>query len=347
MRDQCNVAVFEPRKSVLTISTISYTDIKSIQIKCSNCTSMPSDSAPTMALSPLSRLNNPLHMLANVSADPGHVLSTKLDRQFSTPSTMLGKKTTVSLLDAISSCQSAFISSSSDMSASSSSEEDDTTMMSPIDYLERLFARHGVRLSGRRSSSHQIKSNRRPCPTEVDAYDMETTRAVRTGDLDKLKELYGKGYSLDASNKHGESLLHISCRRGAASIVKFMLLEAKVNPRVMDDMGRTAFHDVLWSSTPNFDTLDILLQVLPPVSLLIQDVRGHTPFHYAPRKHWGVWVDYLKEREGAFVQWISSRKQLAAAAKLRQSHMLQMNRQFQPKQSSPSSPAVIPASRSA
>ena len=258
----------------------------------------------------------------------------------------LGAKTSVSLLDAMS-CNSSLEHEASVATsiASSSTYSEDDDEISPIEYLENLFAKHGVRLSGRRSTTqiNQRQSVRRPCPTEVDAYDMETTRAVRDNDLQALRELHRKGYSLDASNRYGESLLHIACRRGAVSTVKFMLMEAKVNPRVLDDMGRTAFHDTLWSSTPNFSTLDVLLKVLPPVGLLIQDVRGHTPFHYAPRKHWGLWVEYLQAREGLFVQWIVARKQLQAAHKVRQqSHQQRILHQKMTKSQNQSSSSSSP-----
>lgn len=280
-----------------------------------------------------------------------------------TSKSFVSKKTSVTLLDA-SSCKdsaagythstASTVSSSSSSTCSSSSSQpfsdSDDAMISPMEFLENLFARHGVRLSGRKSSSNvrRRQTMRRPCPTEVDAYDMDTTMAVRKGNLDQLKELHRRGCSLDASNRHGESLLHISCRRGSVALVKFMLLEAKVNPRVMDDMGRTAFHDALWSPTPNFDTVDVLLQVLPPVSLLIQDVRGHTPFEYAPRKHWGFWLGFLQEREGLFVQWINRRKQFAAMTKMSRLQQQQENQQRQQQEnhscsSSTSSPTLIPS----
>ena len=313
---------------------------------------MASEISPAMALMSMRS--------ARVFADS----STTTAAPFATPKTpSLGKKTSVSLLDALSYNSSleqqppAATSIAISSTSSAYSEDDDES--SPIEYLENLFAKHGVRLSGRRSTKHvnQRQSVRQPCPTEVDSYDMETTRAVRANDLQALRELHRKGYPLDASNRYGESLLHIACRRGSVSMIKFMLLEAKVNPRVMDDMGRTAFHDTLWSSTPNFSTLDVLLKVLPPVGLLIQDVRGHTPFQYAPRKHWGLWAEYLRAREGIFVQWIVARKQLAAAHRMSQSQSHQQRilqqklckSKNQSSSSSPSkmvsssSPAVIPA----
>jgi len=134
--------------------------------------------------------------------------------------------------------------------------------------------------------------------------------------------------------------------------------EAKINPRVMDDMGRTALHDCCWSTQPNLDTMDILLQVMPPVSLLMQDTRGNTPFDYAPRKHWGIWLKYLQEREHVFVNWIVSRRRLVAAraaaaqmeaqAKRRvereQDYMVQLQQRIASSSSSSSSSLSVPSS---
>lgn len=62
--------------------------------------------------------------------------------------------------------------------------------------------------------------------------------------------------------------------------------------------------------------MDVLLKVLPPIGLLMQDCRGHSPLQYAPRKDWGVWLEYLQEREHVFVNWIREKKARAAAAAL-------------------------------
>ncbi|CAB9499215.1 ANK [Seminavis robusta] len=195
-------------------------------------------------------------------------------------------------------------------------EEEEELSANPIEYLEQLFAKYGINLKNRRRKRPVMSlpaDNDNDMFEQVDAYDMETARAVRAGDLDTLRQLYhDKGYSLSACNRFGESLLHMSCRRGHASMVRFMLVEAKVNPRVMDDFGRTAFHDVCWSSQPNLETMDVLLQVLPPIGLLMQDARGNSPLEYAPRKHWPVWLEYLQEREHIFVNWIREKRERVA-----------------------------------
>lgn len=241
------------------------------------------------------------------------------------------------------------------------SDDDEEEATHPVQFLEKLFARHNVRLGGRRCTKKHlsVKANTSSNIVEdQDAYDMEVTMAVRNGNLPKLKELHQTGYSMDASNRFGESLLHISCRRGHTAMVKFMVQEAKINPRVMDDMGRTALHDCCWSTQPNLDTMDVLLQVMPPVSLLMQDTRGNTPFDYAPRKHWGIWLKYLQEREHVFVNWIVSRRRLVAAraaaaqmeaqAKRRvereQDYMVQLQQRIASSSSSSSSSLSVPSS---
>jgi Ankyrin repeats (many copies) len=99
----------------------------------------------------------------------------------------------------------------------------------PIQYLEHLFTRHGVRLSRRRFSMPK-SAIPRPSLEEIEAYSMETAAAVRNGDLAKLKELYyEKGFSLSACNRFGESLLHVCCRRGHAKMIEFMIQEANVS----------------------------------------------------------------------------------------------------------------------
>ena len=70
--------------------------------------------------------------------------------------------------------------------------------------------------------------------------------------------------------------------------------------------------------------MDVLLRVLPPIGLLMQDCRGHSPLQYAPRKHWGIWLEYLQEREHIFVDWINEKKARAAAVRLQAAGVTQV-----------------------
>lgn len=137
----------------------------------------------------------------------------------------------------------------------------------------------------------------KPSEKDLASYDIALVKAVRTSNLETLKSLHKEGKSLNACNKFSESLLHMACRRGDPAIIRFMIEEAKCNVNVRDDYGRTILHDATWTSKPNFEVMDILLGAMECDMLLAEDVRGHTPFHYARREHWSDWIDFLSTRK--------------------------------------------------
>jgi len=80
-------------------------------------------------------------------------------------------------------------------------------------------------------------------------------------------------------------------------VVKLLVLEFHVRVDVRDDYGRTPLHDACWTTTPNFELMDVLVEAVDPRLLLAEDVRGHTPFDYARREHWNEWLQFLKDRK--------------------------------------------------
>jgi len=143
----------------------------------------------------------------------------------------------------------------------------------------------------------------RPTQEFVDAYDVDVANAIRKGDVAVLRSmLRDEGRSFDASNRFGESLIHMACRRAGPDVVAFMVHEAECTVDVRDDFGRTPVHDALWTPKPNFEVMDALLRVCPLELLLAEDVRGHTPFHYARKEHWGDWTQYLRSRSKLIMQ---------------------------------------------
>jgi ankyrin repeat protein len=135
-----------------------------------------------------------------------------------------------------------------------------------------------------------------PNQTDMEAYDMESVRAIRAGDVDRLRDLYRGGKSLDACNAFGESLLHMACRRGDVRLVRFLVEEIKVRTDRCDDFGRNPLHDAMWTSTPNIEVMDVLIDHVDPSMLLAKDVRGNTPFAYARREHESKWIEFLEQR---------------------------------------------------
>jgi ankyrin repeat protein len=163
-------------------------------------------------------------------------------------------------------------------------------VVSPTAYIQTLFGTAGCVISDPKTFS-------KPKEEDIEAYDLEAVRAIRSRDLEKLRQLYTNGKNLNACNQFGESLLHMACRRGDLAIVKFMIREANVRVESRDDFGRNPFHDACWTSSPNFDVMDVLISAADPLMILAADVRGSTPFDYARKEHYGPWVGYLESRK--------------------------------------------------
>jgi len=131
-----------------------------------------------------------------------------------------------------------------------------------------------------------------PTQEEIKMYDQDVLTAVRKGDLDTLRSFHKQGRTLKCSNKFGESLLHMACRKGMIDVVDFFINQAGVPLSVRDDVGRSPLHDACWTSTPNFPIVRLILQKCPDL-LYICDRRGHTPLSYVRRDQWIEWKSFL------------------------------------------------------
>ena len=133
-------------------------------------------------------------------------------------------------------------------------------------------------------------------------------------------------------NRFGESLLHLACRRGRTEMVRFLLEDLSspastttirtVSPvshdessssadttdqqckddyarsmlAVRDDYNKTPFHDACWTASPNYELIDLLLQYAP-VQILMEDIRGNTPFDYVRKDDYPLWLKFLYQRK--------------------------------------------------
>lgn len=166
---------------------------------------------------------------------------------------------------------------------------------SPVTALKLIFSKtEAGRISLKRPAKCVFN---KPSQEAIDAYNIRAVRAIREKNVPILRTMLEEGVSLDACNRFGESLIHMACRRGDVNVVKFLLLSGRVDITVRDDFGRTPIHDACWTAEPNFNVMDVLLDHAPTDLLLAEDVRGHTPLHYARKEHWGSWVSYFNERE--------------------------------------------------
>jgi len=131
-------------------------------------------------------------------------------------------------------------------------------------------------------------------PDNVGAYTTEMVKAIRNDEYGYLRERLRNGHTLQCCNTHGESILHLVCRRGSEDMLRFLMEEAGVSVRIRDDKGRTPFHDACWTENPKFDLVFALLESSPEL-LFVQDHRGHTPLSYVPKKCWGKWNGFLQQ----------------------------------------------------
>lgn len=181
------------------------------------------------------------------------------------------------------------------------------TKQKPVDVLRKILSSDGSASAPTQTgaAAPQVKAQtsqaktltfQKPPEEDIAAYDLETVKAIRSNNLEKLRQLWCSGKSMDACNQFGESVLHMACRRGYANIVEFLLREVKVRSDRCDDFGRNPFHDALWTSTPNFEVVDLLIEYADPALMLSEDVRGNHPFAYARSDHSERWIEFLEKR---------------------------------------------------
>jgi Ankyrin repeat len=184
------------------------------------------------------------------------------------------------------------------LQASDDENDTQTGETSPREYLMEILKSKGSVVTI--SSSLEVEGFfAAPTKEEISAYGHDVLTAVRTRDIEKLREYHQNGRPLKSSNKFGESLLHLACRRGFFDVATFLVKEAGVTVRVIDDYGRTPMHDVCWTCEPNFELFELIMTACTDL-LFMKDRRGHTPLEYVRREHWGAYVRFLGERQELF-----------------------------------------------
>jgi hypothetical protein len=138
--------------------------------------------------------------------------------------------------------------------------------------------------------------------SNIAAYNNDTIMAVREQNSAKLQEVHdlNPSFGLQCCNQFGESVMHMSCRRGYPKVATFLIKKANVNARVTDDYGRTPLHDACWTTEPNEELMKLLLTEVPDL-LLVKDARGHTPLDYVSRGYWSHWLKFLQENKSLLV----------------------------------------------
>jgi len=140
-----------------------------------------------------------------------------------------------------------------------------------------------------------------PTDEEIAAYDFTSTNAIRNQDMAALRQFHKEGRPLKCSNKFGESLLHMACRKNMVEVTTFLVQEAQVPLQVCDDYGKSPLTDACWAHETNFELIDLILGACPDL-LYIQDKRGFTPLAYLKQEKWAAWNVYLQSKSPEFLK---------------------------------------------
>lgn len=138
----------------------------------------------------------------------------------------------------------------------------------------------------------------KPTPLQEASYGLHVIALVKSGDAEGLRSALASGLSPNPSNNHGESLLHMICRRGDSGLLSVML-EIGCDIQVADDYGRTPLHDACWASEPAFELVDKLLERDSKL-FFMTDSRGAVPLSYVRKEHWSQWLQYLESKKEVY-----------------------------------------------
>jgi hypothetical protein len=163
---------------------------------------------------------------------------------------------------------------------------------SPDEFLAQLVqAEYGLSLKVK--PARELKNFYHAVTKEqVDAYTSELVSVARSNDVSGLRSMSNSGHSLNCSNRFGESLLHLACRRGFEDMVDLLTEQPNVSVRVVDDGGRNPLHDTCWNPSPQLHICKLIME-RDPTLFFISDSRGFTPFDYARPGHWSIWKQFL------------------------------------------------------
>lgn len=171
-----------------------------------------------------------------------------------------------------------------------------TPSLSPQQYMDAMIRSRGYSVV----TCATLKSAyyNKPTPLQEASYGLHVIALVKCGDAEGLRKALASGLSSNPANNHGESLLHMICRRGDTGLLSVML-ELGCDIQVTDDYCRTQLHDACWASEPAFELVDKLLE--RDIRLFyMTDCRGALPLSYVRKEHWSQWLQYLESKKEVY-----------------------------------------------
>mmetsp|Transcript_17139 Transcript_17139/g.25366 ORF Transcript_17139/g.25366 Transcript_17139/m.25366 type:complete len:277 (+) Transcript_17139:96-926(+) len=171
-------------------------------------------------------------------------------------------------------------------------ESSNDTALTPQQFLVETLKKKGYPVST--TNTLDSKYSLKPTQAQIDAYTLDMVNAVRNNDIEKVKKFHTDGIMINASNKFGESIVHMAARVGAFEILEFMIeVNGPSTVGMSDDYGRTPLHDACWTSEPFFDIVSLLLKHDSSI-LFLADRRGFTPLAYVKRNHWLKYIQFIE-----------------------------------------------------
>jgi len=152
--------------------------------------------------------------------------------------------------------------------------------------------------STKRYNTLQSGYYNRPTPLQQASYDVYLIQLVRQNQVDEFSEVISCGLSPNPCNAHGESIVHMVCRRGNLALLQAMMT-AGCDLQVADDHGRTPLHDACWAPEPAWAMVETILRVDSRL-LHMMDARGNVPLDYVRREHWSQWIHFLDSLKDTF-----------------------------------------------
>jgi Ankyrin repeats (3 copies) len=168
--------------------------------------------------------------------------------------------------------------------------------LSPQQYLDAMIRSRGYSVTT--YATLQSAYYNEPSPLQDASYGVYLIGLVTSGDTEGLRSVLAAGLSTNPSNSHGESLLHMICRRGDNKLLSVMLA-AGCDVQVADDYGRTPLHDACWAAKPAFDVVEKLVEKDSRLFYLT-DSRGAVPLSYVRKEHWPQWLQFLESKKDVY-----------------------------------------------
>ncbi|KAL3921051.1 MAG: hypothetical protein SGILL_002958, partial [Bacillariaceae sp.] len=133
-------------------------------------------------------------------------------------------------------------------------------------------------------------------PYQEGDMELEFLRALRSNNLELLRNVAATHELEDVRNQFGENPVHLLCRMGMpTAILEYLVVDKNVPLNVRDRFGRSPLHNACMVAVPNFDNVEFLLEHAPRL-FLFEDDSGNTPFECIPRRSFDRWIRFLSQR---------------------------------------------------